>query len=674
MHENPDHDAGPEIWAVTDAVFAGRAVRWEAASDMTPPAHQPVLRELRRIAKIIAAHEERHDASGESELDREPAEATWGPLVILEKIGEGAFGDVFRAREPRLDRQVALKFFRPHRLSSAQLTSDVIEEGRLLARVHHPNVVTVYGAEHLDERFGIWMEFVEGTTLEEIVAEQGPLNAAEAMAIGRDLCGALTALHAAGVIHRDIKARNVMREQSGRVVLMDLGISCEIDHEVPVRQYGTPLYAAPEVLLAGESSPQGDIYSLGVLLYFLVSGRYPVTGSTLAAIHTAHEAGQVESLAAVRPDLPAAFLRIVDKALAANRDERYATAAEFEQALDDALSAGASTRDGEARASSLTDNREAYNHYLQGRHFWNRRYRDGLPRAMEFFRQALACDPNFALAHVGFADCLNLLSYHQYLRPREGFAKAREAAEKALELDPGLGEVQATFGWTCMFDDWDFAAAERHFRRAIQLCPQYGLARQWYALMLASRGRDEEAMAEIVACRSLDPASLVFAPEAVVLLFAGRHQEAIQMYRLALETDPESWFHNTNLSLALFYEGETEQAETLLRNAIRFSRGEAVYAVSLLGFTLGQSGREDEALEQIAHLEALARTRYVSYYHRMGPWYGLGRYDKWGPLLDKAIEERDPFLVWVRPGVVVYDTWLADSRFADPLRRVGLVD
>ena len=652
---------------MADALTVGRSVDWDAAASTTPSAQHLLLQELTLLAKVFTAHEDRQ------RTPREPQGETWGPLVILDTIGGGAFGDVYRAREPRLDRQVALKFFRPHRLSPSQVTSDVIEEGRLLARIHHPNVVTVHGAKHLDGRSGIWMELVEGSTLEEIIAEQGVMSATEAMEIGRDLCGALTALHAAGILHRDIKARNVMREEGGRVVLMDLGISCDVDRQIPVRQYGTPLYAAPEVLLASESSRQGDIYSLGVLLFFLVSGRYPVTGSTLGDLHAAHEAGHVESLAAVRPDLPATFLRIVDKALAASCDERYATAVELEQELDGALSAGASMRDGAARASSPTDDRQAYNHYLQGRYFFDRRYKGGLPKAMEFFRLAVERDPNFALAHVGLADCLSHLSYQHYLRPREGFAKARATAERALELDPGLGEVHATLGWICMFHDWDFAASEQHFRHSIRLCPQYSLARQWYALMLASRGRDEEAVAEVVVGRGLDPASLIMALEAVVLFFAGRLQEAIPMFRLALETDPESWYHNTQMGMAFWFAGEAEAAEAPLRNAIRLSRGEEAFAVSLMAVVLVRTHREDEAHELIAQLEALARKRYVSPYHRLVPWIDLERYDKWGPLLATAIEERDPFLAWIRPGPV-WSRWLADPRFAEPLRRVGLVD
>lgn len=673
MQGRLEFDVESTFWAAADAVFAGRAGDLDSIADKIPPEQQPLVRELRLISKVITAHEERlhtpHNSEGEpATYDLDTHGQTWGPLVVQEKIGRGAFGDVYKARELRLDRQVALKFFRPHRLRSSQVTSDVIEEGRLLARVHHPNVVTVHGAEHLDGRYGIWMEFVEGSTLEQIVMEQGPLSATETMEIGRDLCRGLTALHGAGILHRDIKARNVMREEDGRVVLMDLGISCEIDREVPVRQYGTPLYAAPEVLLANESSLQGDIYSLGVLLFFLASGRYPVNGSTLADIHAAHEKGQVDSLSAFSPDLPATFLRIVDKALAGNPQERFGTATELEQVLDDTLSFDAALL-----TSRPTDDRQAYNHYLQGQHFFDQRYGGGLPKAIESFRQAIALDPNFAMAHVGLADCLSHVSYQHFFPPREGFAKARATAEKALELDPDLGEVHATFGWICMFHDWDFAASEQHFRRAIKLCPHYSLARQWYALMLSSRGRDEEALAEVVAGRGLGPSSLIMAAEAVVLFFADRHQEAIQLFRLALETNPKSWLQHTYLGMALWFGGEGEPAEAPLRRAIQLSRGEEAFALSLLANVLVLTHREVEALELIGQLEALAQKRYVSPYHRMVPWIELGRYDKWGPLLERAIEERDPFLAYIRP-CRVWGRWLVDPRFADPLRRAGLVD
>jgi len=678
MQGRPEINEGSVTWALTEAVFARHFDAESIDVDEAPSAEQPLLQEMRLIARVIAAHEERQqtpDASGGTSAadDQADHKETWDPLVILEKIGEGTFGEVFRAREPRLDRQVALKFFRPNKLSVAQMTSDVIEEGRLLARVHHPNVVSIYGAKYLNGKFGIWMEFIEGTTLEDIVTEQGPRCAVEAMEICRELGQALTALHAAGILHRDIKARNVMREHDGRVVLMDLGISCEIDHEIPVRQYGTPLYAAPEALLSAESSPQGDIYSLGVLLYFLVSGRYPVTGSTLADIHAAHETGRRVSLASEHPGLPSSLLHIVDKALATDPAERYKTASELNEALDEALREVARPQYGAARSGSPTNDRQAYNHYLQGRHFFNQRYQNGLPKAIDCFRQAIARDPNFALAHVGVADCLSHLSYQNYLRPREGFAKARAIAEHALELEPDLGEVHATFGWISMFFDWDFEASEEHFKRALQLCPQYPLARQWYALMLSSRGRNVEALAEIESGRDLDPSALIMSVEAVVLLGAGFFQEAIPLFQMAAETEPESWYHNTQLGMATWFGGQRELAEAPLRKAIQISKGSEAFAVALLAHVLIHTQREDEAHGLIEHMDALARQRPLSYYHRMTPWIELGRYDKWGPLLKSAIEERDSFLSWIRP-IIIWKKWLADPRFADPLRKAGLVE
>ena len=683
MQDRPEFNEDSTIWAAAEAVLTGRVGDWDVAMDETPPEQRSLMRELGLIAEVVAAHEERQcEPRGPGRTAAGGAAGDiWGPLVILEKIGAGAFGDVYRAREPRLDRQVALKFFRPHRLSLSQLTSDVIEEGRLLARVRHPNVVTVHGAKHLDGQFGIWMEFVEGSTLEEIVAEQGPLSATEAMAIGRDLCGALTALHEAGILHRDIKARNVMREESGRVVLMDLGISCEIDREIPIRQYGTPLYAAPEVLLENSSSRQGDIYSLGVLLYFLVSGRYPVTGATLADIHAAHEAGRIESLAAVRPDLPDGFLRVVEKALAVNRYERFTTAAELEQALADTMKVdgqgghepGAGADQISRLARSQTDDQQAQNHYLLGRHYWSLRAKGGLPRALECFRQAVARDQEFALAHLGIAQCLSLISYWQYMRPRDGFAQMRSAAERALAIDPDLGEAHGSIGCVCMCHDWDAVVAERAFERAVQLDPQSIFTRTWYALLLSSEGRHDDALAEVRARRELDPASLVIAIEAIVLSHAGRLEEALEIFRLGLETDPESLPHHNHMGLALLLAGELEDAETCLRRAVDLSKGEDAWSVGTLAELLAWLDRRDEAHELIAHLEALAQRRYVSFFCRMMPWIPLDRYDKWSPLLEKAIEERDPYLIWMRtlgdrvPGLMV-------PRYAERLRSAGLLD
>lgn len=263
-----------------------------------------------------------------------PLRVQWGPLVVFEKIGKGSFGDVYRAWDPRLDREVALKLI-PEGTSEEE-SSPVVEEGRLLARVRHPNVLTVHGAERVDGRVGIWTEYVRGETLAQEVARRGPLPVEEAARIGVDVCEALAAVHAAGMLHRDVKAQNVFRDSSGRTVLGDFGTGIEFDDDRGVggpRAAGTPVYLAPELFSGGKSNARTDLYSVGVLLYFLVMARFPVSGRSLEEIRRAHHESRRVPLRDARADLDPMFAGIVDGLLASSDDARPQTAAAAGAAL-----------------------------------------------------------------------------------------------------------------------------------------------------------------------------------------------------------------------------------------------------------------------------------------------------------------------------------------------------
>jgi len=260
----------------------------------------------------------------------------WGPLDLLAEIGAGAFGVVYRAWDARLEREVALKLLSvgPSSLHGAVL----LKEARLLARVQHAHVVTVYGAEQIDERIGIWMESLRGRTLDELVRMNGRFGADEAALIGLSLCRALAAVHAAGLVHRDIKARNVMREDGGRIVLMDFGAGSDVGYGArDVGPAGTPLYMAPEVLEGAPPAVAADIYSLGVLLFYLVTQSFPVTGRSKTEIDAAHIRGDRRRLRDVRPDLPDAYVQAVEDALASDPKARHASAGAFEEALANVL-------------------------------------------------------------------------------------------------------------------------------------------------------------------------------------------------------------------------------------------------------------------------------------------------------------------------------------------------
>jgi hypothetical protein len=267
-----------------------------------------------------------------------PALTQWEHLTVLAEVGRGAFGRVYRAWDPALQMEVALKLIRVD-AREPDFAESVFHEARLLVKVHHPHVVTVLGARRVGADVGIWMEFINGPTLADAVERGGPMGPVEAAAAGIAVCEALAMVHGAGLLHRDIKARNVMRDPSGRIVLMDFGAGASRRDQPHGEMAGTPLYMAPEVLKGAGASIASDIYSVGVLLFHLVTGEYPVTGHNIYELERAHENGARTRLADRRPDLPETFVEAVDRALSPNPESRFRRAIEFRDALAEATAA-----------------------------------------------------------------------------------------------------------------------------------------------------------------------------------------------------------------------------------------------------------------------------------------------------------------------------------------------
>lgn len=315
------------------SVVDGQDVDWAAARSGRDDRERKLLEQLRLLAVL-------GEAASDAEVPVDTGSTLrtgerWGSLELLAPLGRGAFGEVWRARDVHLDREVALKFlFDRSGAGMAQDGSAVLHEGRLLSRVRHPNVVTVHGADRVDGRIGVWMECVDGRTLDDLVRASGPFGAEDAIQVGVDICRGLSALHAAGLVHRDVKAQNVMREDGGRTVLMDLGVGIDTgrprEHEGSA---GTPLYLAPEIFAGEEASPRSDMYSLGVLLFHLVTGDYPVRGSTRSALTEAHRRQDSLSLGDLRPDLPERFIAVVRLAMDPDPQRRFENTAAMERAL-----------------------------------------------------------------------------------------------------------------------------------------------------------------------------------------------------------------------------------------------------------------------------------------------------------------------------------------------------
>ena len=279
---------------LAQSIADGNSINWDEELDrLTPDDRLKGLLELLRVVDGVA---EVHRSLNEPSQATPPTEiltpapdaghprsdlGQWRHLVLLRKIGEGGFGEVYHAHDTWLDHPVALKLFKP-KVANRESANRILHEARKLARIRHPNIVTVHGADSDNGQVGFWMDLVEGTTLEQIV-RNGRLSAGEAAYIGQEVCRALAAVHLAGIVHRDVKAQNVMRAaDGGRIILMDFGAGEFMkDRAANARKQGTPLYLAPELFRGGDGSPQSDIYSAGVLLYYLVTGNFPVQGRRL---------------------------------------------------------------------------------------------------------------------------------------------------------------------------------------------------------------------------------------------------------------------------------------------------------------------------------------------------------------------------------------------------------
>jgi Tol biopolymer transport system component len=356
----------PWLLALADAVSEGTPVDWDAARARATPEQAAVVEELFHISTVVgtqdgiapgAVRNGRQGAApggaagttngGAHATHVFPAAATmsparsWGSLLVLQPIASGVYGNVHRAWDTHLDREVAVKFFRDDADGSAPL----LREARALARVRHPNVVAVYGAEHEDGLAGLWMELVEGETLAHAVEARGPMSPREVAGIGIDVCRAVAALHAHNLVHRDIKAANVMRERGGRIVLMDFGVAHRVDDSRAADLQGTPAYMAPELFAGERASAAADVYAIGVLLFYLLTGRHPVEGDTAGELQVAHAREKRIRLRDARADLPDALARVVERATA-RREARFPTVGALEQALSGILGEAPGSRHG----------------------------------------------------------------------------------------------------------------------------------------------------------------------------------------------------------------------------------------------------------------------------------------------------------------------------------------
>jgi TolB-like protein/DNA-binding winged helix-turn-helix (wHTH) protein/Tfp pilus assembly protein PilF len=313
----------------------------------------------------------------------------------------------------------------------------------------------------------------------------------------------------------------------------------------------------------------------------------------------------------------------------------------------------------------------AYESYLRGRSFWNQRSEASLLKAIEQFNKAIEIDAGYAPAYSGLADCYTTLGYLSYLDPVDAFPRARDAATKALELDPSLAEAHTSLAYYNLYHAWNWRAAENEFKKAIELNPNYATAHDWYSYYLTAMGRFDDALKEVKRAHELDPLSVIISTD-IGFNYYYRHNydEAINQLRTTLSVSPK-------FPLAHLWLGRAYQQKKMYSEAIdEFNETDAalpgwVVTIAGMGHAYGEWGHPAEAKEVLMRLNKMAREKYVTPYGVALVYAGLGDKDQAFAWLNKAVAGRSHWLVWLNLDPR-WDQIRSDPRFADLAKRVGL--
>jgi eukaryotic-like serine/threonine-protein kinase len=577
-----------------------------------------------------------------------PVSEAWGDFRLQARVGHGSFGEVYRAWDPHLEREVALKLLLPGSVGGDEEYRAMLREARALAAVQHPNIVHVYGIDRHDGRVGYWTDFVRGKTLSFLVFAQGPFGYREAALIGLDVTKALSAVHRAGLLHRDIKAENVMREEGGRILLMDFGLSTLAQRQTGVA--GTPTYMAPELFGGSPATVATDIYAVGVLLFYLVTGQHPVRLGGLTAKEAAAALSQRRALIDLRPDLSESFMRTVSVAMEMDPAKRYASAGQLAEALAESL--GSPLPAGTASAPSKTTRKTKlwaglaalvvlaalgsglwlagiphwlhsangaatagvpatqYDKFLKAQDLLQHYYNPAnIAAAISGFQEVLKADPNFALAQAG-------LGQAYFLQYRDsGNVKlidmAKEAAAKALQLDANLAPPYITM-----------------------------------ARIEAMQGHTQLAMQQVQKAIALDPHSAeAYGALAEVYETDGRTGDALTALQRAIDLAPDDWRWPVRLGTYYFSAGRLKEAALQLEKGVQLAPQNSI-AYYDLGVTRMQLGQLDEARGNLE--KALSIDQDPDTYRALGSLLVLqGKYKEAIDMDKKSID--------LRPGD--YHTW-----------------
>jgi serine/threonine protein kinase/Flp pilus assembly protein TadD len=629
-----------------------------------------------------------------SERDRSGA---IGAYEVLRPLGAGGMGYVYLAHDGRLARNVALKVLRPDLADTDWITA-FREEAVAASALNHPNILTIHEiGEHDGTRF-IASEYVDGETLRERV-KRGPLPEPELIDIALQITDGLAAAHDAGVVHRDIKPENVMVRADGLVKILDFGIATRTGHQaarVPTAGgvvIGTTGYMSPEQRRGLTVDARTDVWSLGIVIFEMATGCKPAAAGV-----------DSNEFSRLSPNLA----RIVSRALSAEREQRYSTARELaaelralRRTLEVVPTSGGRSRTRFAAAVLIlvpviylltmadrsrkvsagsaveaTDGADetrspvAYQLYAKGRYHVLRRTPSDLRKGLEYLREAIELDPNYARAYAKLADAHILLAMTSDVAPKESFPHAKTAAARALTIDPELAEARVSMGIIKFWFDWDWGGAEAEFKRAIAAQRPDPSAHTFYGHLLSNLGDHTGALQQMRRALDYEPHSaLANALFAQCLYYERRYDESLAHLQKTLDLDPSLWL--TYNMIGRIYGVKQMYGDALQAFAKASELGGSLIVRASAGYTLAASGRREEAREILDELTRRAAQGYVPPSNFALVHLGLGEHELALDRLEEAVDARDLLLTFL----TVEPRWAGlagQTRFTTVLGRVGL--
>jgi len=785
---------------------------------------------------------------------------------ILEKLGEGGMGVVYKAEDTKLERTVALKFLSPHTLGGEEEKARFIREAKAAASLDHPNICTVHEIDEAEEQTFIAMVYVDGQSLEEKV-ESGVLEINEALDIAIQVAEGLKEAHDKGIIHRDIKAANIMLTGRGRAKIMDFGLAKLAGRTRLTKTatiMGTVAYMSPEQA-SGEATidHRTDIWSLGVVLYKMLTGNPPFDAPSDAAMIHKIIYEEMEPVSSWRSDIPSALEDAIQRMIHKNPNDRYedmatvltalksiqsefvresadsgqeeggesmpskktklgvavliallvglcivgiiflrqpktgepiesetATAPAEEKtyssiavlpfvdmspdkdqeyfcdglsealinsltqlkdlrviartsafsfkgkqldireigkslnvetvlegsvqksgnkiritaqlvdtirghhlwsakydremqdifAIQDEISLAIVDKlrvnllgDGRTRfAGSRTTDPEAHNLYLKGAYYLFKLTPEDMRKGEAYLRQAIEKDPNYARAYAELANLYNYLPFYTFLPPRQIFPKAKEAAQKALEIDDTLGEAHAALALGKMYYDWNWEEAEREFKRALELNPGNMGIHADYSAYLMYRTRFDEAIREIEKAIEGDPVSPgLYFIAGVVFYYSGRDDEALEAFKNCVAMAPNSTFHHLFLGIVYARKSMYEEALAEFEQERIVTNGMNPWVYPSTATVYMKMGKIEETRQLLNELLERSEQQYLPPTSIAALYFILGENDEGFIWLDKAYEARDYWLAFLKIEPTL-NRPSADPRYQEMLRKVGL--